>query len=282
MSKFLFGVSKFMRRRLFYGLMSGFVAVSLILATPTISHAQSWLDLLFRGLQIIQLTNLSDRQEAQIGAQIDQQLMRQEFRAYRNEAVVDYVNDVGQRLVPFSDRPDIDYTFRVVESDQINAFATMGGYVYVTTGLLRTAENEAQLAAVLGHEIGHIVERHVVDQMEERAIQQGILTAAGLEREEMVGLGVELVINRSNSRSDELEADVRGYENLVRAGYAPIGLINFLEHLQGGASLPTFLSTHPATGDRIERLQQMIDPATANIGAGLDAQAYRSRIQPLL
>jgi len=271
-----------MRRRLFYGLMSGFVAVSLILATPTISHAQSWLDLLFRGLQIIQLTNLSDRQEAQIGAQIDQQLMRQEFRAYRNEAVVDYVNDVGQRLVPFSDRPDIDYTFRVVESDQINAFATMGGYVYVTTGLLRTAENEAQLAAVLGHEIGHIVERHVVDQMEERAIQQGILTAAGLEREEMVGLGVELVINRSNSRSDELEADVRGYENLVRAGYAPIGLINFLEHLQGGASLPTFLSTHPATGDRIERLQQMIDPATANIGAGLDAQAYRSRIQPLL
>jgi predicted Zn-dependent protease len=170
----------------------------------------------------------------------------------------------------------------VVDSDQVNAFATMGGYVYVTTGLLRTAENEAQLAGVLGHEIGHIVERHVVDQMEERAIQQGILTAAGLEREQIVGLGVELVINRSNSRSDEFEADVRGYENIVRAGYAPIGLINFLEHLEGGPSLPAFLSTHPATGDRIERLRQMMDPTTANTGGGLDVQAYRNRIQPLL
>lgn len=281
MSKLLSGVSQFIRRRLFYGLISAMVAMSLILATPAISYAQSWLDLILRGIEIIQLTNLSDRQEAQIGAQIDQQLMRQQFRLYRNESVADYVDDLGQALVPYSDRSDIDYTFRVVESDQVNAFATMGGYVYVTTGLLSAAENEAQLAGVLGHEIGHIVERHVVDQMEERAIQQGILTAAGLESEEIVALGVEIAINRSNSRSDELEADVRGYENIVRAGYAPIALVNFLENLEGGGGVPQFLSTHPATDQRVERLRQMMDPATASVGRGLDEQAYRSNIRPL-
>jgi predicted Zn-dependent protease len=258
------------------------VAMSLILATPAISYGQSWLDLILRGIEIIQLTNLSDRQEAQIGAQIDQQLMRQQFRLYRNESVADYVDDLGQSLVPFSDRSDIDYTFRVVESDQVNAFATMGGYVYVTTGLLRAAENEAQLAGVLGHEIGHIVERHVVDQMEERAIQRGILTAAGLESEEIVALGVEIAINRSNSRSDELEADVRGYENIVRAGYAPIALVTFLENLESGGGVPQFLSTHPATDQRVERLRQMMDPATASTGRGLDGEAYRSNIQALL
>ncbi|MBE9099263.1 M48 family metallopeptidase [Vacuolonema iberomarrocanum] len=282
MSKLLSGVSQFIRRRLFYGLISAMVAMSLILATPAISYAQSWLDLILRGIEIIQLANLSDRQEAQIGAQIDQQLMRQQFQLYRNESIADYVDDLGQSLVPFSDRSDIDYTFRVVESDQVNAFATMGGYVYVTTGLLRAAENEAQLAGVLGHEIGHIVERHVVDQMEERAIQQGILTAAGLESEEIVALGVEIAINRSNSRSDELEADVRGYENIVRAGYAPIALVNFLENLEGGGGVPQFLSTHPATSERIERLQAMMDPATASVGNGLNEQAYRSNIQSLL
>ncbi|MEO1145344.1 MAG: M48 family metallopeptidase [Cyanobacteria bacterium J06638_22] len=281
MSKLFSGVSQFIRRRLFYGLISAMVAMSLILATPAISYAQSWLDLILRGIEIIQLTNLSDRQEAQIGAQIDQQLMRQQFRLYRNESVADYVDDLGQALVPYSDRSDIDYTFRVVEDDQVNAFATMGGYVYVTTGLLSAAENEAQLAGVLGHEIGHIVERHVVDQMEERAIQQGILTAAGLESEEIVALGVEIAINRSNSRSDELEADVRGYENIVRAGYAPIALVNFLENLEGGSGVPQFLSTHPATDQRVERLRQMMDPATASVGRGLDGQAYRSNIQAL-
>lgn len=281
MSKLLSGVSQFIRRRLFYGLISAMVAMSLILATPAISYAQSWLDLILRGIEIIQLTNLSDRQEAQIGAQIDQQLMRQQFRLYRNESVANYVDDLGQALVPYSDRSDIDYTFRVVEDDQVNAFATMGGYVYVTTGLLRAAENEGQLAGVLGHEIGHIVERHVVDQMEERAIQQGILTAAGLESEEIVALGVEIAINRSNSRSDELEADVRGFENIVRAGYAPIALVNFLENLEGGSGVPQFLSTHPATSLRIERLQEMMDPATASVGRGLDGQAYRNNIRPL-
>ncbi|MEO1210911.1 MAG: M48 family metallopeptidase [Cyanobacteria bacterium J06638_20] len=281
MSKLLSGVSQFIRRRLFYGLISAMVAMSLILATPAISYAQSWLDLILRGIEIIQLTNLSDRQEAQIGAQIDQQLMRQQFRLYRNESVADYVDDLGQALVPYSDRSDIDYTFRVVEDNQVNAFATMGGYVYVTTGLLSAAENEAQLVGVLGHEIGHIVERHVVDQMEERAIQRGILTAAGLESEEIVALGVEIAINRSNSRSDELEADVRGYENIVRAGYAPIALINFLENLEGGSGVPQFLSTHPSTSLRIERLQEMMDPATASVGQGLDGQAYRSNVRPL-
>jgi len=277
------GLSRFIRRRWLYGMMSALMAVSVIVLTPTPSYAQGrLLDLLFRGIQIIQLSNLSNRQEVALGRQMDEQLMSQQFRPYRNSQVNEYINEIGQRLVPVSDRTNIPYTFRVVESDQINAFATMGGYTYVTTGLLRAADNEAQVAGVLGHEMGHIASRHVVENLQERALQAGIATAAGLDRNQAVAIGLELALNRPNSREDEFEADERGLATMVRAGYAPRGMVDFMEKLRGQRSVPTFLSTHPGAGDRVERLQALIEAGTENTGMGLDNAAYRSRIQPLL
>ena len=120
--------------------------------------------------------------------------------------------------------------------------------------------------------------------MRQRAIAQGLLSAAGLDRSNAIQIGVELALSRPNSRSDELEADRFGLENLIRANYAPAGMISFMNKLlqkNSGRSVPSFLSTHPATSERIRALQARINPARANVGNGLDRQAYQNRISSL-
>ncbi|HEY9624761.1 MAG TPA: M48 family metallopeptidase, partial [Crinalium sp.] len=212
----LFEIYRQLSRRWFYGVMSAVVALGIVVTTPGPSQAIPWLDLILRGVQIIQLSNLSDNQEVTLGRQINQQLTTREFRLYNDSSVNQYISEVGQRLVPYSDRPNIPYTFQVVNDSQINAFATMGGYVYVTSGLIKTADNEAQLASVIGHEIGHIAARHAVQQMRETAVQQGLATAAGLDRNVAVNIGVELAIRRPHSRQDEIEADNKGLVTITR------------------------------------------------------------------
>lgn len=282
MSHRLSGIYKQLRRRWLYGFLSTLVALGLIISTPQPAPAIPWGELILRGIQVIQLSNISDQQEISLGSKINEQLIRQnKIKLYNNSSVRQYVNSVGQRLVPESDRPDINYTFQVVEDSAVNAFATMGGYVYVTTGLLKAADNEAQLASVMAHEIGHIAENHALEQMREAALTQGALSAAGLNTNAAVNIGVELAVNRPNSRQDEYEADELGLDNLTRAGYAPGATIAFMEKLLNQRSVPTFLSTHPGTGDRITRLEEAIDPAIANSGNGLDKTAYRRNISPL-
>lgn len=271
------------RRRFLYPLISLVLALGLVVGTPQVTHAVPWLDLIFRGVQIIQLANISPRQEVQIGKQINDQLVRSDIRLYRNADINRYINEIGQRLARESRRPDMPYTFQVVNDKSINAFATMGGYVYVNTGLIATADNEAQLASVLAHEIGHITARHAIEQMRETAIARGIAAAAGLDRNTIVQIGVDLALRRRNSRQDELEADQLGLNNLQQAGYAPSAMVAFMEKLlKQGGSVPTFLSTHPAVSDRINALEQRITPAQANVGDGLNNNAYRTRIRPVL
>jgi beta-barrel assembly-enhancing protease len=265
-----------------YGGLSLLVAMGLIVATPHPSQAISIFDLLLRGVQIIQLSTLSDSQEVALGKQINDQLVGSELTLHSDSTINRYVNSIGQKLVPYSDRPNLPYTFQVVESDQLNAFATMGGYVYVTTGLIRAADNEAQLASVISHEIGHIAARHSLEQMREMAIAQGVASVAGLDRNTAVNIGVELALRRPNSRRDEFEADQKGLATLTQAGYAPRAMPAFMEKLRSQASVPAFLSTHPAVSDRIRALNQAIDPASASVGVGLDGATYRSQISSLL
>jgi beta-barrel assembly-enhancing protease len=270
------------RRRWGYALVSLTVALGLILSTPYPGHAQSSLfELLLRGVQIIQLSTLSDSQEVALGKQINDQLLSSEAQLYTDRKTTAYVNQVGQGLVPYSSRSNIPYIFQVIESDQINAFATMGGYVYVTTELLKAADNEAQLASVIGHEMGHIAAKHALKQIREMAVAQGVTSLAGLDRNAAVNLGVELALRRPNSRRDEFEADQKGLATLEAAGYAPGAMPAFMEKLRTKASLPEFLSTHPAVSERIQVLNQAIDPATANSGFGLDNRAYRAEVSSL-
>jgi beta-barrel assembly-enhancing protease len=270
-------------RRWLYGLLAVVVTLSISFSNVQPSYGVSWLELVIRGIQVVQISKISNAQEVALGKEINQELVNSgQAKIYRNQAINDYINQIGQKLAKTSKRPDIPYTFQVVDDNNINAFATMGGYVYVNKGLIATADNEAELASVIGHEIGHIVARHSVEQMRDRAISQGLLSAAGLDRSDAIKIGVELTVSRPNSRSDELEADRLGLENLIKANYAPAGMLGFMQKLlKQGGSTPGFLSTHPATSERIKVLQQLIDPKTANVGNGLDNQAYRSRISYL-
>jgi predicted Zn-dependent protease len=257
--------------------------LTIFVATPQVSYAFSWLDLLLQGVQVLQLSTLSDRDEVSLGSQINQQVARQ-YPISKNSQLTQYINGIGQRLAKTSARPNIPYTFQVVNDKSINAFATMGGFVYVNTGLIATAENEAELAGVIGHEIGHIVARHSIQQMREQAIAQGLVSAAGLDRNTAVKLGLQVGFQLPRSRGDELEADQLGLANLTKAGYAPIGMVTFFEKLQkanSGGTPPSFLSTHPSTGDRISRLQASIDQNTVQQGNGLDSQAYKAKLKQL-
>ncbi|MBV5261619.1 M48 family metalloprotease [Synechococcus moorigangaii CMS01] len=282
------------KKRWMYGLLACIVAISVNLATPTISQA-GFLDNLLRGVliwgvQSYQISNLSDTQEQNFGQQIHNELMRSgKIKLYQNQRVNSYINDIGQRLARESSRPNLSYKFFVVEDDSVNAFATMGGYNYINTGLIRTAANEAELASVVGHEIGHIVAKHSLEQMKAQARNQGILAAAGLDSSQIVQLGVAIAVDFPNSRSDEIEADDLGFNMLTQAGYAPEAMASFMRKLMaanGGGRPPGFLSTHPATSDRIARLQGKADSYAGNnqgtlYAEGLNQQRYQSRVSPL-
>ncbi|MGF1934476.1 MAG: M48 family metallopeptidase [Nostoc sp. ChiQUE02] len=270
------------RRRWFYPLISVVVALSLCLSTPMPGRTLDFLPLILQGVQVLQLSNISDRQETDIGKQINQEILGSKVRLYRNSEVNRYVEQIGRRLAANSDRPNLPFTFQIVEDDAINAFATLGGYVYVHTGLLKAADNEAELASVIAHEIGHIGGRHLVKQMRQKAIASGLATATGLDRNTAVNIGVELALNRPRSRQDEYDADQRGLRTLTRAGYAQSGMVSFMQKLlKKGGSVPTFLSTHPGTSDRIDGLKRAISSQPSNGTYGLDSASYRANIRPL-
>jgi predicted Zn-dependent protease len=271
------------KRSFLYPIISSVVAISLIFSEAKISQAFPWQEILIRGFQVIQISNLSDQQEVALGKQMRQQLINSNrIRVYQNPSLNRYVESIGQKLVAVSDRPNLPYTFTIVEDDQVNAFATMGGFIYLNTGLIRTAENEAELASVIAHEIGHVVGKHSQTQIKQQAITQGLLTAAGLNSTQLVQLGVALALDLPHSREDEYEADLLGLQMLKSAGYAPGATVDFMRKLQKhGSNTPTFLSTHPAAKERVVALQQKISSNEAYQGYGLDRQAYLDNIRPL-
>lgn len=274
-----------------FGLMSSTVAAPAAAVTlqeaslastahPTLAFSLG--DLIINTIRYIQVSNISDEQEVRIGSQINELLLEQQYQPYENPQVNQYVQQVGERLVAQSDRRDIPYRFQVVESDQVNAFAVPGGYIYVTTGLLRTAENEAQLASVLAHEIAHVNERHSVEQLKRQVLAQGIADTAGLDSSTLAQIGYQLAVELPYTREFEYEADEVGLDILQASDYAPIAAINFFENLMEQDGTPEFLRTHPTTENRIEALREQIDSGTASSGAGLSAANYQSQIAPLI
>lgn len=273
-----------LRKRLFYPLISLVTVISLCLSTPSIAQGFSIWDILRQGVQIIQLSNISDRQEVQLGKQINQQLLKSDVKLYRNSQINNYIQRIGKRLEAHNTRKKIPYTFQVVRDNSINAFATTGGYVYINTGLIKAADNEAELASVVAHEIGHIEGEHVIKQMRKTAIARGLATAAGVEESKLVQLGLELAYRRPNSREAERDADRRGLRILTDAGYAPQGMVSFMKELKskGRSSVPTFLSTHPSPSNRVQYLQSWVNAQGKKGNDGLSTTAYRRNIRPLL
>ena len=269
------------QRRLAYGIMAFVMTLSMGMFIPRPATA-GLLDIILPTIQVFQITNMSDEQEVSLGSQVNQQLLGQSFRLYRDDAITAYVDQIGQSLIPHSDRPDIPYVFQVVEDDSINAFATMGGYVYITTGLLAAADNEAEVAGVLGHEVGHIAEKHALDQMRDVAIAQGVAGAFGLSRNQMVAIAVDVALTLPNSRKDELVADDHGFVTMGEAGYDQTGMATLMQKLDSGNNPPAIFSTHPHPSARVARLQEMdSELAIPTATGGTDMTAYSTRVASL-
>lgn len=270
---------QWLQRRWFYPFISVCMVGAVTLGQPQVSQAIPWWQILIQGAQIVQISNMSDAQEASLGAQINQQLINGQVKIYRNQAATDYVNRIGQRLARNSDRPDVKFTFQVVEDDSINAFATMGGFAYVNTGLLKAADNEAQLAGVISHEIGHLTGRHSRERMRQAAIRQGISSIVGVDRDKLVQMGIQLALTLPNSRQDEYDADRRGMNAIIRSGYAPTGMPEFMKKLIRSDSPPAFLSSHPAVPERVINLQRMIPSTYQTRTDGLNGSIYKQQLQ---
>jgi beta-barrel assembly-enhancing protease len=266
------------RRQWLYATISIAIVGIVTVWQPQIGRAADWIQILIQGAQIIQLSNVSDAQEVSLGADTDRAIAAK-VKLYRNPAVNSYVDRIGQRLARNSSRSNIKYTFQVVEDDAINAFATMGGFVYVNTGTMKAADNEAQLAGVIGHEIGHISGRHALQRVRQAALAQGISSVAGVDRNTIVQMGVQVALTLPNSRQDEYDADRRGLTTMIQTGYAPSALPEFMKKLITNNSAPEFLSSHPAVTERVANLQKMIPTAYKNRTEGLNATTYKQNLR---
>ncbi|MCC6730943.1 MAG: M48 family metalloprotease [Chthonomonadales bacterium] len=209
-----------------------------------------------------QLGLVSQSQELKAGREADAQI-RQTYRISHDPALNARVRTIGRKLARASDRPDIPWTFRVIESDDINAFS-VPGYVYVNTGLIQAVDGHTdELAGVIAHEVGHTAGRHAAKQMEKSFIGGLIGEMIGGNRftTQLVNVAENLIL-LGYSRDDENDADRRAVKYLLRAGYDPNGLVRFFKLLQKKESkapgLLTYFRTHPPTGDRIERVREQI------------------------
>ena len=211
---------------------------------------------------------ISTEKEKEIGKNAAAEVAAQ-MGIYNNPDLDAYVNEVGQRLASHSPRQDVTYTFAVIDTDEVNAFALPGGYVYVTRGILVLTNSEDELACVIGHEIGHVAARHSAQQIS-RSAPLGVLTGitagvAGLASPILgnlvggVGQLASGLILAPYSREQEREADRVGQQLAAESGWNPAAMTNFLTTLQreeavlgARASKFNFLSTHPTTPERIE------------------------------
>jgi predicted Zn-dependent protease len=203
------------------------------------------------------------------------------------------VSEVGNGLAKTSERADLPWTFRVVDEPVVNAFALPGGYVYVTRGLLAHLDSEAELAAVMAHEIGHVTARHGLDQLRRaRAAQRRLFLFRVLDpRERHIGLiaaGTAGALLLRHSREHEHEADDLGLRYLLRAGYDPEGLTEVFAVLakageqEEGDQVPAWLSTHPEPQHRHARMSDKISALGGDVGRRRDATTYLEQIDGLV
>jgi predicted Zn-dependent protease len=231
-----------------------------------------WLPLLPLALALSACGTLSVQEEKQMGAQAQAQL-RKQLTFVRDPVTVNYVRKLGENLASAARPSPFEFRFYVVEDETLNAFAIPGGAMYVNTGLIQSVKNASELAGVLSHEMGHVTARHVA-KMANRGRNTGfvanifyilvaILTgnpylanAGGL-----AGSVAGSAYMNTYTRDAEREADALAVETMVHAGWNPEGMVTMFETLQaesGGFDGPQFLSSHPATEERIENVQRDI------------------------
>jgi predicted Zn-dependent protease len=237
-------------------------------------------------LLVLALTACSVREEQEValGTQAAGEI-NSELPLVQDEAVTRYVTNLGREIARGTSRSDLEWRFFVVDSPQINAFALPGGFVYLNRGLIEVTRSMSELAGVLGHEIGHVVQRHSVEQMGMHAganIGVAVLCALTSACESGVGqlaieMGGSLVLTRY-SRRDEFEADSEAVENVVRAGIDPEGVPQFFERLLNAreyqpSRVEGWFASHPLEEARIAAARRLIEQLPEEVLADTRADA---------
>jgi predicted Zn-dependent protease len=212
---------------------------------------------------------ISEEEEIAVGLEVDRQI-REQFLVCTADLcdpeLLSWVQETGDQVAAVSSRPDLNYTFTVLHSDIVNAFAAPGGFIYITTGLVRQASSTSEVVGVLAHEVGHVVERHGAEQMEQelglQILEELIFDDDGSAASEVASWIVGGYTGFVQSKDKELEADVQGVILSARANYSPAGIVNFFKTLQSlfGSSDPVseILSSHPSPADRIANAEKVI------------------------
>ncbi|MEE9316125.1 MAG: M48 family metallopeptidase [bacterium] len=212
---------------------------------------------------------VSTKQEVALGKATAQQVVN-EFGVYDDPELDKYINEVGQKLANVCERKKITYYFTVLDTPMVNAFAAPGGFIFVTRGILREMDDEAQLAGVVAHEIGHVVWRHGAKRLEKAfgysaiILLGEILTKKDLSQLRQYTSFLFSLMLQGYSRKNEFEADNAGVRYSLAAGYDPKGISDFFEKLKAMEKRPptkfeTLFRSHPPTGDRIERIQLYLE-----------------------
>lgn len=236
------------------------------------------------------LNLLSTEQEVELGRQVSAEVEKEE-KLLADQDIQAYVRGIGERLARVSTRLDVQYTFKVIDApDTVNAFALPGGFMYIYTGLMKICDNEAELASVMAHEMGHVAAHHHGESMTRQygveLIRQVLL---GQQPNAMVQLVADMLGTAGAmrfSRANEREADQLGMEFLFRAGYKPEAMVSFMyklleeERQRGGNVWLPIFSSHPPTEARLADLQALCQryPQAMRDASPLYAERYHEQV----
>lgn len=239
-----------------------------------------------------QFNMISESREIAIGQDADKQITAQ-MGLYPNPALQKYVSDLGLKMAAQGERPNLPWSFKVVDDPAVNAFAVPGGFIYVTRGILAYLNSEAELAGVVGHEIGHVTGKHSVVQMSTAQITQiGLGVSTLLEPRlqryaDAAGQGLGLLFLKFG-RDDETEADALGLRYMSRINEDPRELVGVMEMLDGvtqaagGSDVPEWLSTHPNPGNRAQNILGQLDTMTIATGSEINRERYLGMIDGII
>ena len=235
-----------------------------------------------------ELNLMSESQEIALGRDADPQIVAT-YGLYDDPALAAYVDSIGQALAAVSHRPDLAFTFRVLDSPVINAFALPGGYIYITRGILAHMNDEAELAIVLGHEIGHVTARHGANQYSRATLAGFGLGVGAIFSREVAALGqlAESALGllfMKYGRDDETQADELGVRYATKGGWDASEGVEFFEVLdrqqqESGQSLPAWLSTHPAPAYRVVRTRELAAQSRTQASYRTGEEAHKAHLQ---
>ncbi len=253
-----------------------------------------------------EFTAMSPAQEKAVGKDQHPKILQQFGGTYDDGGLQAYVDEIGDKLQAVSELPDLDFTFTLLNSDVVNAFALPGGYVYISRGLMALAENEAEVAGVMAHEVGHVTARHSAQRYSRGVLAQGgvtigavlagVLGGGNLAKtvQELGGTGAQAYL-AGYSREQEFQSDELGVRYLTRAGYDPRAMSTFLEKLGANSELAlrlagkegapdpstSMFATHPRTPDRVRRAAENAAKTEATAGR-IGRDDYLQRIDGMI